>query len=73
MKLGNAAFELADMRAEQEREAGISRARSSLVRSGASECSDCGDPIDVSRRIAMPSADTCLDCQRRRERLRWRR
>ncbi|WP_157019626.1 TraR/DksA C4-type zinc finger protein [Mesorhizobium xinjiangense] len=64
MKLGKAAFELADLRAEQEREAGILAARSKLAGTGSIECVECGTPIDVARRIALPSASRCVDCAR---------
>ncbi|KQZ87275.1 molecular chaperone DnaK [Mesorhizobium sp. Root157] len=73
MKLGNFAHELADLRAHQEREAGIASARIALRRQGEIDCRSCGEEIDPARRRALPSADRCLDCQQRLERYRRRR
>ncbi len=72
MKLGNFAFELADLRAEQERQAGIDRASKAVREVGAIDCVRCGDPIDKERRQAMPSARRCIDCQLGVERDQWR-
>ncbi len=72
MKMGNAAFELAELRAEQERDAGVFRARAAIRGHGEAHCITCGDPIDVARRMALPSAKRCLDCQSRLERFRGR-
>lgn len=73
MSMGNFDFELADLRAEQEREAGIRRAQEALEGAGTSLCIDCEWPIDQARKAAMPSADRCLGCAQRRERFRGRR
>ncbi|MCK9549614.1 TraR/DksA C4-type zinc finger protein [Aquamicrobium sp.] len=72
MKLGNAAFDLADQRAEQERETGIRAARAALAREGSPICMGCGEEIDPERRAALPSARRCLHCQQRLERFRRR-
>lgn len=45
---GNAAFEQADMRAEQEREAGIAAASLSLRSVGTIQCEDCPNDIPAS-------------------------
>lgn len=63
MKIGNFAHELADMRAEQEREAGIAAARKPLKQAGTFDCVRCGEEIEAERRAAMPSARRCVDCQ----------
>jgi phage/conjugal plasmid C-4 type zinc finger TraR family protein len=34
---------------------------------GAEECEECGDPIPLARRRALPSARTCVACQSRRD------
>jgi len=31
-------------------------------------CVECNKPIDTARLKALPSADLCMDCQRKRER-----
>lgn len=72
MKIGNFAMELADYRAEQEREAGIRRAREAINGAGAIMCIDCPDEIEPARRRACPSAERCSTCQTRFERNRRR-
>ena len=32
-------------------------------------CEECGGPIEASRLAALPEVTTCLECQRRRERV----
>jgi len=60
---GNAAFDLAEVLAEQEREAGIASARAALSISGRAACIGCGRPIPAARRLAHPAATRCLECQ----------
>ncbi|MNE12373.1 hypothetical protein D3C87_1472550 [compost metagenome] len=67
---GNAAFDLAAERAEQEREAGISAASRSLRTPGTIECEDCSNDIPRERRIALPSATRCIVCQTKFEKAR---
>lgn len=67
MNMGNAAFDLAEMRAEQEREASIAVASAALARRGSQGCISCGDPIEDRRREALPSAERCILCQGRYE------
>lgn len=64
---GNALFDLAEIRAEEEREAQIKRATASLKREGHIECEDCGGEIAETRRRALPSARRCIHCQERFE------
>ncbi len=64
---GNAAFEQADMRAEQEREAGIAAASLSLRSVGTIQCEDCSNDIPRERRLAIPSATRCIRCQTKHE------
>jgi RNA polymerase-binding protein DksA len=33
------------------------------------KCEECGGPIEASRLTALPEVTTCLECQRRRERV----
>lgn len=71
--MGNFAFELADLRAEQEREAGIRRAQKAVTGSGTVMCVDCPRQIEPARKAALPNAETCIACAQRRERLMRRR
>ncbi|WP_435656068.1 TraR/DksA C4-type zinc finger protein [Brucella pituitosa] len=59
----NAALELADLRAEQERERGIKAAQQALLQEGREDCVACGAAIEPERREAMPSARRCVECQ----------
>ena len=34
---------------------------------GAEECEDCGEPIPIGRRRALPSTRTCVQCQSERD------
>ncbi len=63
----NAAFDLADERAEQEREAGLASARAALSKTGRDDCEDCGCTIPHARRLAYPCATRCVDCQQAHE------
>ncbi len=73
MEGGNKGHDLADLRAEQEREAGILDAHNALQQSGFAICVSCGDDIDEDRRAALPSAKRCLECQVRLERQKARK
>ncbi|WP_433849604.1 TraR/DksA C4-type zinc finger protein [Brucella pseudogrignonensis] len=59
----NAALELTDLRAEQERERGIKAAQQALLQEGREDCVACGAEIEPERREAMPSARRCVECQ----------
>lgn len=63
MNVGNWGHEMALLRAEKEREAGIAAARNSLKQTGADICVACTEEIELERRAAMPSAVRCTDCQ----------
>lgn len=73
MNFGSSLFETAEILAEQERQAGIDAARRSLKTMGSLECEDCPQLISRERRLAMPSAVRCVDCQARFERRMKRR
>lgn len=73
MKLGNFAYELADLRTEQERETGIRAAQAALAGQGSPICVVCKEEIEAERRQALPSAERCLACQQRLERFQRRR
>ncbi|MAZ84137.1 MAG: molecular chaperone DnaK [Hoeflea sp.] len=70
MNLGNSAFDLAELRAEQEREAAIRAAGLAVSRPGSPDCVECGDPIGNERRAAAPFATRCVSCAERQERNR---
>ena len=72
MKLGNFAMELADLRAEQERDAGVARATAALRAVGELVCVGCKEEIEPARRLAYPAARRCIECQTRIERRRRR-
>lgn len=63
MKMGNAAFDLAELRSEQERDAGILSASTLVNRTGSQTCVDCTDLIEEARRKAAPFAERCIECQ----------
>jgi len=66
-------YDEATEREMAEREAAIARTRLVLTRSGGLFCTDCGDEIPHERRIAVPSARRCIDCETHRERLARKR
>ena len=53
---GNAALDLAAERADQERNAGIARARAALQETGRCECIECGHTILAARLRSYPAA-----------------
>lgn len=63
MNFSNAAYELADQRADEERQSGIRAATVALGGGGHTHCIECGKPIDGRRRAALPSAKRCFECQ----------
>lgn len=56
-------LEHAEAAEEAERERAISAIRGQMVLKGDEYCQDCGEPIDVARRMALPSATRCIACQ----------
>lgn len=52
-----------------ERDAAIARIRAGLHGEGSDECVECGDEIPAARRQALPSAERCIACQSRLERI----
>ena len=47
----------------------VKAARASLAGPGGEICADCGSEIPLQRRIAMPSAIRCVECQAFAERI----
>lgn len=52
---------------ELERDRAVARIKEELSLPGTLDCDDCGEPVEAKRRIALPSARTCIRCQIRRE------
>ena len=44
----------------------VARARIA-TNEGLADCEDCGEPIPLARRKALPTARTCIACQARRD------
>jgi phage/conjugal plasmid C-4 type zinc finger TraR family protein len=63
MNFGNSVFDLAERRAEEEREAEIAAASRALQAKGTLYCEDCPAEIPAARRAAYPSAKRCIRCQ----------
>ena len=50
-------------------DAAVQRSRAALDAPGDTICADCGGEIPEARRLAMPSAIRCFDCQAWAERV----
>lgn len=64
--------DLSQLAAERDVQIALLRHRQSLSardRHSAAVCDDCGSPIPVARRRAIPGIRTCVDCQRAAERM----
>ena len=70
MDLGERAIERAQEFELRQRDAAVARIQISLVGLGEEFCLGCGDRIEEARRIALPSAKRCVDCQTKLERRR---
>jgi len=68
MKIGNRMLERAEQFVLEDAQRRVSATRAALAAPGTPDCQECGDPIGAKRRKAMPSARTCIDCQRKMER-----
>lgn len=55
---------------EQSVERTVNKIQKEISQQGNVDCDHCGDKIEASRRTAIPSATSCLDCQQRLERER---
>lgn len=60
-------FELAQ-KAEEARVAQAIANRVQYQGESAEECESCGTDIPLTRRLAVPGCQTCVDCQSLRER-----
>ena len=68
MDLGERSIERAEEFERRQREAAIQPIKNSLAGMGEEFCIACGDRIEEARRIALPSAKRCVDCQTKAER-----
>lgn len=68
MDLGERAIERAAEFEQRQRDAAVARIQNSLAGLGEEFCLGCGDRIEEARRIALPSAKRCVDCQAKVER-----
>lgn len=68
MDLGERSIERAEEFERRQREAAIQRIRNNLIGVGEEFCIGCGERIEEARRIALPSATRCIDCQTKAER-----
>lgn len=73
MNTGERQIEAAEQNVAMETEAGVAKIRALLSAAGDEDCMDCGDPIGVERRMALPSATRCIQCQEALERTRGNR
>ena len=51
----------------QQTDEGLYHMRQALQAKGCKDCKDCDEPIPDSRRASVPSAQRCIDCQKRHE------
>lgn len=63
LDLGERGLERAEAYERLEKEGAIARIRGSLNGLGEEFCLTCGERIEEARRIALPSATRCIDCQ----------
>lgn len=73
MDFSERAIEASERFEEEQRDRAIQRARTANspranCLKGDEFCSDCGEPIEIGRRMALPSATRCIGCQRAHER-----
>lgn len=73
MRITERDIESSERMVDAERDGAIARARAELDGDGEEDCIDCGNPIDVARRLALPSAVRCVECQSAYERKRGKR
>lgn len=65
--------ELAEMRIDQERDAGVARISEIVHSQGETVCITCDEEISAERRSAYPAARRCTECQESYERWLKRR
>lgn len=68
MDLGERAIERAEEFEQRQRDAAVARIQQGLAGVGEEFCLGCGERIEEARRLALPSAKRCVDCQTKLER-----
>lgn len=68
MDLGERSIERAEEFQLRQRDAAVARIQRSLAGLGEEFCLGCGERIEEARRVALPSAKRCVDCQSMQER-----
>jgi phage/conjugal plasmid C-4 type zinc finger TraR family protein len=68
MDIGERGLERAEEFERLSKDAAVARIRNNLAGIGEEFCIACGERIEEARRLAMPSAKRCIDCQTRLER-----
>jgi phage/conjugal plasmid C-4 type zinc finger TraR family protein len=63
MDLGERGLERAEAFERLSNDAAVARIQNSLAGLGEEFCLGCGERIEEARRVALPSAKRCLDCQ----------
>ncbi len=63
MDLGERSIERAEEFERRQRDAAVARIQQNLIGMGEEFCLGCGERIDEARRMALPSAKRCVDCQ----------
>jgi len=64
MDIGERQLERAEAFERLSRDAAVARIRGNLTGPGEEFCRACGERIEAARRIALPSATRCVDCQK---------
>ncbi len=67
MDLGERGLERAEAFERLEKDSAVARIRHDLAGLGEEFCLTCGERIEEARRLALPSAKRCFDCQTERE------
>lgn len=63
MDFGERQIEAAEAMVSREAASQVARIRAELAEQGEEICIDCDDPIGKARKLALPSAERCIDCQ----------
>lgn len=67
LDLGERGLERAEALERLEKDGAVARIRNNLAGIGETFCIGCGERIEEARRIALPSAKRCIDCQTKLE------